>query len=531
MRRILKSALLASCLCLIAGMLFASENSKVIAFDGVKNLPAPDPYNYPNRCVPRSACRILFYWYSSWGFDAYNVDGQSLIEFLYSPMARIGGVPGSSVEEKIKNAIRSVVDVYYPIHRFSVDVQPGSKDDPLPAFQKIVSEVEANRPVLWSVKFHSGIKSGHAHAMTVVGYKWTQGDISTAKVKVIQPDLVGNTISDWIDFIGATWAAQVYDDEIGEYVTPALSDYRLNVYYIMPPGVQVQLSNQFIDQGNAMNCGSVCVNGAYHALPYTFSQTVAVPCTIVFDDWYLWPETDVLHFFTSCSDHAERSRVITPHWGESFVSNAYYKKRPSLSGNYGGLICHLSWDWPPSSRPPFFTEFKLYKQGVPEPIYAGTGNSFDDYVGEIYEGYAGIYTLHAMVYGAGEGGYMSSNQCKVSVVVGGSIDPSSPHQGGNGAAAASEPARFELLPVRPNPSSGPFIITYQLTGSARTSLVVYNRLGQIVRTLVNEVQQAGAHQQVWDGKDANGRQVSTGIYFSRLITGNKGDTKKIVVVR
>jgi len=48
------------------------------------------------------------------------------------------------------------------------------------------------------------------------------------------------------------------------------------------------------------------------------------------------------------------------------------------------------------------------------------------------------------------------------------------------------------------------------------SLAVYNLRGQIVRSLVDEEQGAGAHAMLWRGEDGAGAQVGSGVYLYRL---------------
>jgi hypothetical protein len=57
-------------------------------------------------------------------------------------------------------------------------------------------------------------------------------------------------------------------------------------------------------------------------------------------------------------------------------------------------------------------------------------------------------------------------------------------------------------------------------------LSVYDALGQLVETLVNERQSTGSHFAVFDA----GR-LSTGVYIYRLVAGSFSDTKKMVVVK
>ncbi|MBI4727542.1 T9SS type A sorting domain-containing protein, partial [candidate division TA06 bacterium] len=74
-------------------------------------------------------------------------------------------------------------------------------------------------------------------------------------------------------------------------------------------------------------------------------------------------------------------------------------------------------------------------------------------------------------------------------------------------------------------------INYQLTKSGQVSLKIYNALGQLVKTLVNEAKPAGAYRVEWDGKDGGGLKVSSGVYIYRLQAGDFIDTKKMVVIK
>ena len=64
-----------------------------------------------------------------------------------------------------------------------------------------------------------------------------------------------------------------------------------------------------------------------------------------------------------------------------------------------------------------------------------------------------------------------------------------------------------------------------------TSLKIYNILGQLVRTLVNDEKLPGNYQVAWDGKDQRGNLVSSGIYFYQLRAGDYQETKKMSLVR
>ncbi|MDH4222265.1 MAG: S8 family serine peptidase [candidate division Zixibacteria bacterium] len=100
------------------------------------------------------------------------------------------------------------------------------------------------------------------------------------------------------------------------------------------------------------------------------------------------------------------------------------------------------------------------------------------------------------------------------------------------------PACFSLSQNYPNPFNSittiPFSLKVQgstFKESTHTSLVIYNILGQKVRTLLDKEMMPGIHQAVWDGKDGRDNTVTSGIYFYRLETENYTQTKKMVFLK
>jgi hypothetical protein len=85
----------------------------------------------------------------------------------------------------------------------------------------------------------------------------------------------------------------------------------------------------------------------------------------------------------------------------------------------------------------------------------------------------------------------------------------------------SLPADFHLSQNYPNPFNPVTRIQYTVGGKHRQSAVsitlrIYNVLGQLVRTLVDEERLAGSYQVTWDGKDDQGRELSSGLYLYKL---------------
>ena len=68
---------------------------------------------------------------------------------------------------------------------------------------------------------------------------------------------------------------------------------------------------------------------------------------------------------------------------------------------------------------------------------------------------------------------------------------------------------------------------------AEVELTIYNVLGKAVRTLVKERQYPGEHRVSWDGKDDQGNDVSSGVYFYRLKVSGVDfvKAKKMVLIR
>ncbi len=66
--------------------------------------------------------------------------------------------------------------------------------------------------------------------------------------------------------------------------------------------------------------------------------------------------------------------------------------------------------------------------------------------------------------------------------------------------------------------------------SANVSLIIYNYLGQKIRTLVNEYQSTGNHSVIWDGTTNTGESVSSGIYLYQININNTSIyTKKMIL--
>ena len=90
---------------------------------------------------------------------------------------------------------------------------------------------------------------------------------------------------------------------------------------------------------------------------------------------------------------------------------------------------------------------------------------------------------------------------------------------------------FILHQATPNPLTTRATIRFGLKEPGNVSLKVYNLRGERVRTLMEGYHKAGLHKGVWDLKDEERREVSSGVYFYRLTFQGVSETRKIVLVR
>ncbi len=80
----------------------------------------------------------------------------------------------------------------------------------------------------------------------------------------------------------------------------------------------------------------------------------------------------------------------------------------------------------------------------------------------------------------------------------------------------------------PNPFVEDITIEYQLKQEGRIEIQINNILGQQIKSLVKENQQAGLQRVRWDGKDESGSLVRTGMYYITLLTTSDKTVLKVM---
>ncbi|HET7499079.1 MAG TPA: HYR domain-containing protein [Candidatus Eisenbacteria bacterium] len=113
---------------------------------------------------------------------------------------------------------------------------------------------------------------------------------------------------------------------------------------------------------------------------------------------------------------------------------------------------------------------------------------------------------------------IQTNGGKASASIGASLD-----------AGAASPAASGLAQNRPNPFNPETTLRFTLARSARATLRVFDARGALVRTLVDDMLEAGAHEARWNGLDARGGRVPSGVYYA-LFSASDGTRDRVRMV-
>jgi len=106
--------------------------------------------------------------------------------------------------------------------------------------------------------------------------------------------------------------------------------------------------------------------------------------------------------------------------------------------------------------------------------------------------------------------------------------------GGEVTTNGEEPNQFALGKNFPNPFNSGTVLPFSVPATsdeAPISLKIYNLLGQSIRTVWTGTARPGTYRLDWDGRDALGNKVSSGVYLYRLESGNIEMTRKLLLLR
>ena len=99
------------------------------------------------------------------------------------------------------------------------------------------------------------------------------------------------------------------------------------------------------------------------------------------------------------------------------------------------------------------------------------------------------------------------------------------------SAAAELPLEFALQQNYPNPFNASTMIEYALPEAVHVQLRIFNQQGQLVRTLAEELQNAGIKRVAWEGRDDAERAAGTGVYFLEMKAGEQRFYRKLMLVK
>jgi hypothetical protein len=93
------------------------------------------------------------------------------------------------------------------------------------------------------------------------------------------------------------------------------------------------------------------------------------------------------------------------------------------------------------------------------------------------------------------------------------------------------PSEFSTM-VYPNPFNPATTIAYSLPEAARVSIVVYDAIGQEIRSLARSSETAAGRYSIqWDARDNSGRRVASGVYFAHITAGNFKNVQKMMLLK
>ena len=100
-----------------------------------------------------------------------------------------------------------------------------------------------------------------------------------------------------------------------------------------------------------------------------------------------------------------------------------------------------------------------------------------------------------------------------------------------GKSDSGVPAVFVLGEAYPNPFNPATTISFSIAGEMPVRLEIFGINGRRVAVLVDETLSAGFHETVWLGRDDSGRQVASGVYFSKLRAGSQSQVRKMTLMK
>jgi hypothetical protein len=93
------------------------------------------------------------------------------------------------------------------------------------------------------------------------------------------------------------------------------------------------------------------------------------------------------------------------------------------------------------------------------------------------------------------------------------------------------PSEYLLEQNYPNPFNPITQISFDMPSAGNVNIEVYNLLGQKINTLVSGYKDVGHYTVTWNATDESGQPVPSGVYFYRLTTDNRSETKRMMLLK
>jgi hypothetical protein len=156
--------------------------------------------------------------------------------------------------------------------------------------------------------------------------------------------------------------------------------------------------------------------------------------------------------------------------------------------------------------------------------YNGTGNSYDKATAMAVDNRADVYVTGQSIGDGTNYDYVTIKYAQETSEV------------WDRKEKEEKPTEFALYQNYPNPFNPATTIGFKVKGerskvSLPIILKIYNVLGMVVRTLVNEERFPGSYQVQWDGRNDDGEEVASGIYFCLLKIGDFAEPKKMMLIK
>ena len=237
--------------------------------------------------------------------------------------------------------------------------------------------------------------------------------------------------------------------------------------------------------------------------------------------------------------------LLTAYCGVDFIGGSYYQlsgiitPKVMANSNVGNPLWHTTWgdSFYVFGGCPIINQFD-YLEKVGNGEYA---LDYPDVAGLPY--YAGIYST-----GINDGGYpirtmwfgfsfMYVREAAVGVpimrnqVVRDVVAWMENAVNSNITEVDELPKANTLSQNFPNPFNPTTTIKFGLRGKSNVSIKIYDVAGRLVKTLVNEMRDAGRYEVTWDGTNNFNSTVASGVYFYKMNTNEFEQTKKMVLLR